>query len=131
MKKKLQSIKSLETKIWKECVRIIRARYPHVCVSCGREVEGKNMHCGHYFRKKFIPLRTRYLLDNLRIQCSYCNLRLHGNLENYTVYLLKEKHFNIVSFAKLISQEKLKEYSVQEEREYLQELLEEYKAIDN
>ena len=127
--KKLPTIKSLESKVWKECRRIIRDRYPYVCVSCGEMTSGKNLHTGHYFRKKFIPLRTKYLLENLRLQCSYCNLRLHGNLENYTVYLIKEDKFDFLKFKELIDYHKSQKTTVKQDREYLQELLTKYKSM--
>lgn len=128
-KPKLRSIKSLESAVWKECKRIIRGMYDSKCVSCGDEVFGKRAHTGHYFRKKFIPLRCKYILDNLRIQCPYCNMRLHGNLENYTVYLLKEQQFNIIRFRELVQYEKAQKYTVQQDREYLESLLTEYKSM--
>jgi hypothetical protein len=129
MKKKVRSIKSLETAVWNECKRVIRQLYPHKCVSCGKEIEGKSLHTGHYFRKKFIPLRTKYLLDNLRPQCSYCNLRLCGNLENYTVYLIKEGKFDFIKFRELIDFYKHKESTIKEDREYLEDLLTKYKSV--
>lgn len=80
---KLVKIKTLEGRLWKLCKEIIRAKYSHKCISCQTEVEGRSLHTGHMFRKRFLPIQMKYDLRILFPQCSYCNLRLHGNLEWY------------------------------------------------
>ena len=127
---KLPTIKSLESKVWKECVRIIRSKYPHECISCGKKIEGKDLHTGHYFRKRFIPLQMKYDLRLLRCQCSYCNLRLHGNLEWYTVGLLKsESPSYILDIAEDVKFYKEEHLDVKQQRAYLQDKLEKYKLL--
>ena len=91
-------------------------------------MEGKQLHCGHYYRKKFIPLQTRYRLDILRNQCSYCNLRLAGNLEWYTVGLIKEGYTTetFLGIAKDIEEARNNPLSTSEQREFLLDLEQQY-----
>lgn len=130
LKAKLPTIKSLEAKLWLECKRIIRANYPHVCISCNKGVEGKQLHTGHYFRKKFIPLQMKYDLRLLRNQCSFCNRRLHGNLEWYTINLLKQEGeqylLDIADDIIFYKQEKL---DVKQQRVFLQDRIQKYKLL--
>ena len=129
---KLPSIKSLENKVWELCKQITRLTYEHKCVSCCKDIEGKNLHCGHYFRKKFIPLRFKYDLRILRPQCLFCNTRLHGNLEWYTYYLLKEGVVDIPEIGEQIKNEKQLTRSLPEQREFLENLIKYYSfRLDN
>lgn len=129
-KAKLPTIKSLENKIWVECRRIIRNKYEHICISCGKQVEGKNMHTGHFFRKKFIPIQMKYDLRLLRPQCSYCNRRLHGNLEWYSTNLIKQNSgAYILDIAEDILFYKEQKLDVKQVREFLIRLLDKYKSL--
>jgi hypothetical protein len=127
-KTKLPTIKSLESKVWELCKQITRLRYEHRCVSCGEYIEGKYLHTGHYFRKKYIPLRFKYDLRILRPQCPYCNTKNHGTLEWYTWYLLKEG-VDIVQIGNEILMEKQTTRSTPEERDFLLELIQKYQII--
>lgn len=127
---KLPTIKSLEAKVWLQCKRIIRNKYPHQCVSCQKLIEGKDLHTGHYFRKKFIPLQMKYDLRLLRPQCPYCNMRKHGNLEWYTVHLLKHESSNyIIEIAEDIKFYENEPLDVKQQRAYLTNLLNKYKTF--
>ena len=129
-KDKLPTIKSLEAKVWKECVRIIRKRYDHVCIACSKPAQGKNLHTGHYFRKKFIPLQMKYDIRLLRPECSYCNLRLYGNLEWYTINLIKQEGADyLLDIAEDIEFYKEEKLDVKQQREFLTRLLEKYKLL--
>ena len=126
-----QKIKTIENRVWLLAKQITRARYPHTCISCGKPVEGKQLHCGHYWRKKFIPLQIKYRLDILRNQCSYCNLRLGGNLEWYTIGLIKEGYTTekFLDIAKDIEFARNNPLSVPEQREFLLSLEQEYATL--
>lgn len=72
-------LKPIQLKIWVECRRIIKARYPHICYTCGaKDLKGANLHTGHLIAKKFLKNYLKYDLRLLRPQCYYCNLRLGG-----------------------------------------------------
>jgi hypothetical protein len=128
---KLPKIKTIEGRIWKLCRAITRAKYPNVCVSCGeKDLEGTNWHTGHYFRKKFIPIQMKYDLRLLRPQCRSCNMRKHGALEYYTVYLLKNHPKNyILDIHKDILSYKNKPMNTKETRSFLLDLEQQYVTI--
>lgn len=129
--KRLVKIKTLESRVWELCKQITRARYGNTCISCGKEVHGNQQHTGHYFRKKFVPLQIKYRLDILRVQCSYCNLRLAGNLEWYTIGLIKEGYTTdkFLEIAQSVEEAKANPLTVPQQREYLLELEQQYVTI--
>jgi len=128
---KLRKVKSLEAKVWLLCKAITRASHLHKCISCKKEVEGKQLHTGHYARKKFVPLQIKYRLDILRPQCSYCNLRMGGNLEWYTIGLMREgiQPDWFINLGDDIEKYKQIKLSVPEQREFLLTLEKEYTMI--
>lgn len=127
---KLVKIKTLESRVWKLCKEITRAKYSHICVCCNTPIEGKQLHTGHYFRKKFIPMQMRYDLRLLRPQCSTCNRRKHGALEYYTVYLLQNHPKNyILDIYKDILHYKSQPMNIPQTREFLLALEQEYATI--
>lgn len=129
---RVQKIKTIENRVWNLCRSITRAKYPHVCISCGKAVEGKSLHTGHFWRKKFIPLQIKYRLDIIRNQCSYCNLRLGGNLEWYTIGLIKEGYTTekFLEIAKDIEDARNNPLSTSEQREFLLDLERQYIILD-
>ena len=80
LKRKSKSdFKKLEDKVWAECKRIIRKRYPNTCYTCGRTgLEGANWHTGHMIAKASLGASMKYSLDILRPQCYHCNINLGG-----------------------------------------------------
>ena len=55
------------------------------CISCGKPWQ-PTFQAGHLFsRKQYGGLK--YHLDNIHGQCEYCNLRLEGNVTEYTLRL--------------------------------------------
>ena len=55
------------------------------CISCGKAWQ-PTFQAGHLFsRKQYGGLK--YHLDNIHGQCEYCNLRLEGNVTEYTLRL--------------------------------------------
>ena len=128
---RVQKIKTIEGRIWKLCKQIIRKQYPNVCVSCGeKDLEGTNWHTGHYFRKKFIPIQMKYDLRLLRPQCRQCNMRRHGALEYYTVYLLNNHPAEyILDIYNDIEYWKYNQSGTKQTREFLLSLEEKYATL--
>ena|SRR3990172_9878946 len=92
---KQKSLTSLKAKLWKLCREIIGKRYPSVCFTCGRAVEGSGKQLGHFIPSSVGGAGLRYNLDQLRWQCYNCNINKSGNwpafLENLTKELGKDK----------------------------------------
>lgn len=83
--------RQLQTKIWNECKRIVRAKYAHTCYTCGAEkLIGSNLQTGHMIAKKYLPYQFKYDLRFLRPQCMTCNLRYGGMGTLYLSNLLDE-----------------------------------------
>ena len=91
-KKKKTPRQILETNLWTECERIIRARYPNKCFTCGAEgLAGINWQTGHGKPKGALPVRFKYDLRNLRPQCMRDNIHLGGLSDIFISKLEKEK----------------------------------------
>lgn len=92
MKRKGKSeISVVQRKLWEECRRIIRARYPHVCYTCGAGgLEGVNLQTGHMWAKASLGAYLKYDLRILRPQCLRCNLHLGGMGAVFFNRMLKE-----------------------------------------
>jgi len=58
------------------------------CVSCNRPDEGKKRDAGHFWSQGGNP-SVRFDLDNIHVQCVYCNRDLHGNLLEYRPKLIQ------------------------------------------
>lgn len=71
-------ISKVQRQIWDECKRIIRARYKHICYTCGKPIEGSNLHTGHMLAKASLGAFLKYDLRLLRPQCYHCNINLGG-----------------------------------------------------
>lgn len=96
MKRKSKSeIRKIQEELWKECRRISLARYikngKHYCFTCDKEVDGSNRQLGHFIPSSVGGALLRYNLDNLRIQCYYCNINLGGNGSEFYRRLVAEK----------------------------------------
>ena len=73
-----QPISLIQRKLWDECKRIIRTRYPNVCYTCNAQgLAGSNWHTGHMLAKASVGAILKYDLRLLRPQCYLCNIR-HG-----------------------------------------------------
>ncbi len=74
------TIGKLQKLLWLECKRIIRARYPNVCYTCGKAgLEGSDWHTGHMIAKAALGAYLKYDLRLLRPQCMNCNV-WHGGM---------------------------------------------------
>lgn len=82
---KPKTIKQLESKLWKECRRIILDIYEkkdgsHECYTCGKQrLEKQNRQIGHFIPKSVCGAYLKYSLRNLRVQCYFCNINCGGN----------------------------------------------------
>lgn len=94
LKRKSKSeIRKTQDLLWQECRRITMERYPepHTCFTCHKPISGSNKQLGHFIANSVGGALLRYNLDNLRLQCYYCNINLGGNGAVFYKNLLAEK----------------------------------------
>lgn len=96
LKRKSKSpIRKIQDELWQECRRIIKERYArdgkYFCFTCDKEIEGSNCQLGHFIPNSVGGALLRYNLDNLRLQCYYCNINLGGNGSEFYRRLVLEK----------------------------------------
>jgi len=133
-KKKSVSTSQLKKKAWDAFSRYIRikeCREIGKCVTCNRKLTFKTTQAGH-----FITGRSNVVLFNeeiVHIQCSGCNIFLHGNINSYTIYMLdKYGEKKVREFIKLkgqILQYKKQDYI--EIKEKYDKLYNDYKILHN
>lgn len=58
-----------------------------VCCTCGAKVEFKSSQAGHFMQG--LHNSTRYLLENIHLQCYSCNIGRNANLYQYTKFMYK------------------------------------------
>lgn len=91
-KPKQPSIKLVQKKVWEECKRIIKNKYPNTCYTCGaKDLVGSNWQTGHMVAKAFLKPYLKYDLRLLRPQCMRCNLRLGGLGAIFITKMMSEK----------------------------------------
>ena len=56
------------------------------CISCGVDLTNKPVNASHYFSVGSSP-SIRFDEDNCHSSCIKCNMNLHGNIAEYTLYL--------------------------------------------
>lgn len=72
--------KLMKKKLWELCRIIIRNIYGNTCYTCGKtELQGSNLHTGHFIPSSICGANLRFDLRNLRPQCYRCNINLGGN----------------------------------------------------
>lgn len=92
MKRKSKSDnRKLQDALWQECRRITLNRYKDFCFTCDKPIAGSNRQLGHFIANSVGGALLRYNLDNLRLQCYYCNINLGGNGAIFYKKLLEEK----------------------------------------
>lgn len=91
-RKKKTSLRLLKDKLWSECKRIMRIRHPHVCYTCGKQLKNgtSDFHTGHFIPSSICSTELRYDLNNLRPQCSACNIWKSGNWVAYERHLIAD-----------------------------------------
>ena len=97
LKRKSKSeTRKVQDELWQECRRIIKSRYPShyrtwTCFTCDKPISKSNCQLGHFIPNSVGGALLRYNLDNLRLQCYYCNINLGGNGSEFYPRLVKEK----------------------------------------
>lgn len=118
------TISKLQEKLWVECKRIIRARYPNVCYTCGSTgLQGSNWHTGHMWAKGSLGAYLKYDLRILRPQCADCNIWKGGQGADFYAKMLREKGKKYMEQLQRDRQVEVRAY------EHYEKLLEEYKQI--
>jgi len=86
------------------------------CVTCGKKDYWKNLQAGHFMSRKHYS--TRWDEDNVKIQCSACNVFRYGEQFLFSKYLgnnlsdkLLNKSRNIVKFTNIELEEMILHYS--------------------
>lgn len=119
-----QKISVIQRSLWAECKRIIRARYPDTCYTCGASnlsLKPVNWQTGHMLAKASVGAYLKYDLRVLRPQCYLCNIR-HGGRgadfitnmrriegDDYVDQILKDKAVTVKAidhYIKLLSEYK-------------------------
>jgi hypothetical protein len=106
-----EPISRIQRKIWEECKRIIRLRYPRTCYTCHRGgLEGSNWQTGHMLAKASLGAYLKYDLRLLRPQCMTCNCHQGGRgadfIENmrriegneYVDNILKDRNITVKAY---------------------------------
>ena len=94
---KAKRIKKLKDKCWEIMSLFTRLKYANAdgfakCITCGKSLHYTKLNAGH-----FIHGKMDYNEFNVNPQCVRCNKWLHGNLIQYTTYLML-KYGQEVSF---------------------------------
>jgi len=120
-------IKKVQELLWQECRRITKQKYikngKHYCFTCDKEIEKSNCQLGHFIPNSVGGALLRYNLDNLRLQCYYCNINCGGQGAIFYKNLLNEKgqsHIDELFRLKNMTTKAIDEYN---------RLLEEYKKL--
>lgn len=129
LKRKSKSeTRKIQDLLWQECRRIQIEKYKDKdgkwhCFTCEKEIDGKDKQLGHFIPNSVGGALLRYNLNNLRLQCYYCNINLGGNGSEFYRRLLKEmsqKHIDELFLLKRQTTNALDHYKI---------LLEEYKKL--
>lgn len=77
--------------LWSLCREITRRRYGNTCYTCGKQnLSGSDFQTGHFIAKSICSTELAYDLDNLRIQCSACNIWKSGNWVAFEEHLIAD-----------------------------------------
>lgn len=126
-RKSKSDTKKIQDKLWQECRRITMSRYkePHTCFTCHKPISGSNRQLGHFISNSVGGALLRYNLDNLRLQCYYCNINASGNWVEYYKNLVLENGQEYVDNLIALKYQTLNKPA----SDYYKELLEQYKNI--
>lgn len=83
--KKLITMKKLKEKADKVFSIWIRARDKNICFTCGKKTDHPQN--GHYISRRHT--NTRYSKLNCHCQCVACNIFQKGNMQSYSINLIK------------------------------------------
>lgn len=92
VKRKKSEVSKLKKKLWELCRKIIKGQHRHNCFTCGMwMMDGsQNFHVGHFISSSICSTELRYDLDNLRPQCSGCNIWRSGNWIEFEKNLIRD-----------------------------------------
>lgn len=129
--KALPKVKDLEKKVWELCKQITRKRYGYTCYTCGKDnLTSFQCHTGHFRKKSLMPMQMKYDLRILRPQCAGCNLFQDGNEAAYATQLIRDHGAEyVLKIDDDIKHYKQNLFGAADSREFLQNLIVEYKDI--
>ncbi len=88
VKMKQKSLKRLRDELQTITNRIVRTM-SNACYTCQKILEFKDRQAGHHFSRG-AHSAARYEFDNLRVQCSGCNMYKSGEQAEFAYFLRKE-----------------------------------------
>jgi hypothetical protein len=88
-KKKNHTIAWWKKKLWRIFTLYVKEKGNWTCFTCGKVAVGSGMAGGHFISAAACPPSLYFHEDNVRPQCSHCNLVLEGNHYLYGVKLGK------------------------------------------
>lgn len=94
---KQKTPKQLKAKLWKVFSEYIRRRDSGTCFTCGKQMNWKEAHAGHYIPQSVGGLELRFHPYNVHAQCVGCNMFRHGNLTMYALRLQEKYGKEILS----------------------------------
>ena len=129
--KKLIPVKVLEKRVWLLCKELTRKTYGYTCYTCGKEnLTPFQCHTGHFRKKSLMPMQMKYDLRILRPQCPQCNLFQDGNEGAYATQLIRDHGAGyVLQIDDDIKYFKQNLFGATESREFLQNLIAEYKGL--
>ena len=126
-RKKKSPLKILQETLWQECRRITKNKYikdgKYYCYTCDKSIEKANCQLGHFIPSSVGGALLKYNLDNLRLQCWYCNMDLGGNGSEFYPRLVKEIGQEKVDYLFILKRKSVKAF------DYWTVLLEKYKKL--
>lgn len=134
-RKSKSPVTKLKDELWQLCRKIIKAKYLHVCYTCGKSLVAgeQDFHTGHFISSSICSTYMRYYLGNLRPQCSGCNVWRSGNWIAFEQHLLKENGENYVKELKELNEktkgQKYDELWYKQQIEDYKKILSEYEKI--
>ena len=84
-KEKLDKIFSIYIRL-RDCLETTGSTGLGHCFTCGKSFLFDELQCGHFFSRKFLPIR--FDDDNCHIQCAGCNVFKSGNYIEYTTRMI-------------------------------------------
>ena len=102
-KSKTQLVKKLDS-VYSKYIRDKYAKDGYVsCVTCGKSDRVENMQNGHYVSRSHYS--TRWLDKNCHPQCYRCNVALHGNYVQYTLFMMSTYGNDVVEELSVLSKQ--------------------------
>jgi len=119
-----RQLRALKDQLWELCRKITEKRYPNLCYTCGKAIEGQNRQLGHCIPSSVGGAQLRYNLDNLRWQCMACNVYHGGQGAMFIRNLVRD-----LGDERVDAMFALKNSFVRADRVWFNQKIEEYKKI--